>query len=116
MRFKAILAEAARKRYPLSILLIVVGILTTPFPWLFIHFGLELTGAWWSALGIAVGIVVGCALIGLGSVVEDVHDVSMHTMGYDLEIGELEIEEEDAEDIEAIQNDASANEGSEQDA
>ena len=54
MRFKAILAEAARKRYPLSILLIVVGILTTPFPWLFIHFGLELTGAWWSALGIAV--------------------------------------------------------------
>ena len=48
MRFKAILAEAARKRYPLSILLIVLGILIIPFPWLFIRFGLELTGAWWT--------------------------------------------------------------------
>ena len=114
MRFKAILAEAARKRYPLSILLIVVGILITPFPWLFIHFGLELTGAWWSALGIVVGIVVGCALIGLGSVVEDVHDVSMHTMGYDLDFGDYEIEEEDEEDAEASLSDSNADEKPEQ--
>ena len=42
MRFKAILAEEARKRYPLSILLIVVGLLAIPFPYLFIHFDLEL--------------------------------------------------------------------------
>ena len=42
MRFKAILAEEARKRYPLSILLIVVGLLAIPFPYLFIRFGLEL--------------------------------------------------------------------------
>ena len=31
MRFKAILAEEARKRYPLSILLMVVGVLIIPF-------------------------------------------------------------------------------------
>ena len=101
MRFKAILAEEARKRYPLSILLFVVGTLVIPFPWLFIHFQLELNGAWWTALGICIGLVVGCGLIGLGSVVEDVHDVSMHTVGFDLELGDVEIEAYDEEGEEA---------------
>ncbi|MBR1820128.1 MAG: hypothetical protein IJ769_00750 [Clostridia bacterium] len=98
MRFKAILAEAARKRYPLSILLIVVGVLTIPFSYLFVHFGLELTSGWWTALSIGIGVIVGCAVIGLGSLVEDIHDISMHTVGYDLELGE--IEEEYHEDFE----------------
>lgn len=93
MRFKAILAEAARKRYPLSILLIVVGILLIPFPYLFIRFGLEQTEIWWSALGIVIGIFAGCGMIGLGSLVEDIHDISMHTVGFDLELSD---EEEDA--------------------
>jgi len=96
MRFKAILAEEARKRYPLSVLLMVLGVLVIPFPYLFIHFGLEQYGVWWSALGIVVGIVIGCLIVGLGSVVEDVHDISMHTVGFDLELSELE-EEEDGE-------------------
>ena len=94
MRFKAILAEEARKRYPLSILLIVVGLLAIPFPYLFIHFGLELGGTWWTILGVGLGVILGCVIIGLGSLVEDVHDISMHTVGFDLELGEVEIEEE----------------------
>ena len=104
MRFKAILAEAARKRYPLSILLIVLGILIIPFPWLFIRFGLELAGAWWTVLGICIGLFAGCGMIGLGSLVEDIHDISMHTVGFDLEITEpddVEIEyDEEPEDAE----------------
>ena len=90
MRLKAILAEVARKRYPLSIMIIVVGILAIPFPYLFIHFGLELNDFWYSALGICAGVVLGSLIIGLGSLVEDIHDISMHTMGYDLEFGELQ--------------------------
>ena len=102
MRFKAILAEAARKRYPLSILLMVIGVLVIPFPYLFIHFGLELTDFWWSALGICVGVVIGCLIVGLGSLVEDIHDISMHTTGYDLELGEIAEEEyEETEPVEA---------------
>lgn len=103
MRFKAILAEAARKRYPLSILLMVVGVLAIPFTYLFVHFGLELTSLWWTVLSIGLGVIVGCAIIGLGSLVEDIHDISMHTAGYDLELGEVEIEacDEDEEAPEA---------------
>ena len=89
MRYKAILADLARKRYPLSIMLIVIGVLVIPFPYLFIHFGLEFTNFWWSLFGICSGIVSGSVIIGLGSLVEDVHDISMHTVGYDLEIGEM---------------------------
>ena len=103
MRFKAILAEAARKRYPLSILIIVIGVLVIPFPYLFIRYGLELTGPWWVALGVAIGIVTGGIVVGIGSLVEDVHDISMHTAGYDLELGEdveIEYAEDDVEDAE----------------
>ena len=100
MRFKAILAEAARKRYPLSILLMVIGVLAIPFPYLFVHFGLELTTVWWTILSIGLGVILGCVIIGLGSLVEDVHDISMHTVGYDLEIGEIP-EDENPEDAEA---------------
>ena len=101
MRFKAILAEEARKRYPLSILLMVVGVLSIPFTYLFMRFGLELTGTWWTVLSIALGVIVGCAMIGLGSLVEDVHDISMHTVGFDLEMGDIEIlEDEDADEEE----------------
>ena len=114
MRFKAILAEAARKRYPLSVLLMVMGVLVIPFPYLFIHFGLELMDIWWSALGICVGIVVGCLIIGLGSLVEDIHDISMHTVGFDLELSELPEEQwEEEPDDEPIENDeTSANDAS----
>lgn len=100
MRLKAILADIARKRYPLSILIIVVGVLVIPFPFLFICYGLELAGAWWAILGIVTGIVTGSIVIGLGSLVEDIHDISMHTMGYDLEFGEIDVDdvEPEAED------------------
>lgn len=108
MRFKAILAEAARKRYPLSILLMVVGVLAIPFTYLFVHFGLELTSLWWTVLSIGLGVIVGCAVIGLGSIVEDVHDISMHTMGYDLELGEVEIEAYDEEEEAPEAEDAEA--------
>ena len=97
MRYKAILAELARKRYPLSIMLIVIGVLVIPFPYLFIHFGLELTNIWGSMLGICSGIVTGSLIVGLGSLVEDIHDISMHTVGYDLEIGEASGNEEEEE-------------------
>lgn len=112
MRYKAILAELARKRYPLSIMLMVIGVLLIPFPYLFIHFGLELTNFWWSLLGICIGIVNGSLFIGLGSLVEDIHDISMHTVGYDLEITEvpedaLEEEEEVDETQEAPEEKAS---------
>ena len=90
MRYKAILAELARKRYPLSIMLMVIGVLLIPFPYLFIHFGLEFTNFWWSLLGICIGIVNGSLFIGLGSLVEDIHDISMHTVGFDLEVSEPE--------------------------
>ena len=98
MRFKAILAEEARKRYPLSILLMVLGVLAIPFTWLFIRFGLELTGTTWTLLSIGLGVLVGCTMIGLGSLVEDIHDISMHTVGFDLEMGDIEIEPYDGED------------------
>jgi len=98
MRFKAILAEAARKRYPLSVMLMVIGVLVIPFPYLFIHFGLELVDFWWSALGICIGIVAGGLIVGLGSLVEDIHDISMHTVGFDLELGD-EPEDYDEEDF-----------------
>lgn len=97
MRYKAILAELARKCYPLSIMLIVIGVLVIPFPYLFIHFGLELTNIWWSLLGICSGIVTGSLIVGLGSLVEDIHDISMHTVGYDLEIGDVSENEEEEE-------------------
>ena len=103
MRFKAILAEVARKRYPLSILIIVVGVLVIPFNYLFVHFGLELTSTWWTVLSIGVGVVVGCSMIGLGSLVEDIHDISMHTAGYDLELGELPEDAYDEEETDAEQ-------------
>ena len=102
MRYKAILAELARKRYPLSIMLMVIGVLLIPFPYLFIHYGLEFTNFWWSLLGICIGVVNGSLFIGLGSLVEDVHDISMHTVGYDLEITEVQEDElENAEEAEA---------------
>ena len=94
MRFKAILAEAARKRYPLSIMLFVISVLVVPFPYLFIRFGLELTSAWWTAFGIVLGIVVAGLVAGLASLVEDIHDISMHTVGFDLEVTEPEEAEE----------------------
>lgn len=94
MRFKAILAEAARKRYPLSIMLFVISVLALPFPYLFVRFGLELTSAWWTAFGIALGIVVSGLLAGVASLVEDIHDISMHTVGFDLEWTEPEEYEE----------------------
>ena len=109
MRFKAILFEEARKRYPLSILLMVIGVLLIPFPYLFIRFGLEQYNFWWSALGICIGLAVGALIVGLGSLVEDIHDISMHTAGFDLELGEPEegeateegeTDEEDQEDQE----------------
>jgi hypothetical protein len=106
MRYKAILAELARKRYPLSIMLMVIGVLLIPFPYLFIHFGLEFTNFWWSLLGICIGIVNGSLFIGLGSLVEDIHDISMHTVGYDLEVTAVqedvgEDEEEEVDETEA---------------
>lgn len=107
MRFKAILAEEARKRYPLSILLMVIGVLAIPFPYLFVHFGLELTSMWWTVLSIGLGVILGCVIIGLGSLVEDVHDISMHTVGFDLELGEADEEAyedaPEAEDAEAAE-------------
>ena len=110
MRYKAILADLARKRYPLSIMLIVIGVLVIPFPYLFIHFGLELTNFWWSLFGICIGIVSGSVIIGLGSLVEDIHDISMHTVGYDLEITDVQEDEpEDAEEAEETQAAPEAN-------
>jgi hypothetical protein len=114
MRYKAILAELARKRYPLSIMLMVIGVLLIPFPYLFIHFGLEFTNFWWSLLGICIGIVNGSLFIGLGSLVEDIHDISMHTVGYDLEVTEvpedaLDDEEEVDEMQEAPEENAQSN-------
>ena len=116
MRFKAILAEAARKRYPLSILLMVIGVLAIPFPFLFIHFGLELTNIWWSALGIFLGIINGCIIVGLGSLLEDIHDIAMHTVGFDLEVGELPEEEDEEVPDEAgsIPEDAPAEDNTDQ--
>ncbi len=99
MRFKAILAEEARKRYPLSILLMVVGVLAIPFTWLFMRYGLELTGTMWTLLSLGIGVIVGCAMIGLGSLVEDIHDISMHTVGFDLEMGEIEFVPDDEDDM-----------------
>ena len=101
MRYKAILADLARKRYPLSIMLIVIGVAVIPFPYLFIHFGLEFTNFWWSLFGISSGIVTGSVIIGLGSLVEDIHDISMHTVGYDLEIGDIP-EDAEADEAQAV--------------
>lgn len=108
MRYKAILADLARKRYPLSIMLIVIGVLVIPFPYLFIHFGLELTNFWWSMLGICSGVVTGSLIVGLGSLVEDIHDISMHTVGYDLEIGD--VSEDEAEEEYAPEGEGAAEE------
>ena len=114
MRFKAILAEAARKRYPLSIMIIVIGILVIPFPFLFIHYALELTDPWYTALGLVLGVVIGSVVIGLGSLVEDIHDISMHTAGYDMELGDLPEEEYEEEYEELPEEAPEAEEGQEE--
>lgn len=115
MRFKAILAEVARKRFPLSVLIIVIGVLVIPFPYLFIHFALELNGPWWVALGMVIGVVTGCLLIGLGSLVEDIHDISMHTMGYDVELTELPEEENEEEEAEGMPEAETSGQGRQED-
>ncbi len=102
MRFRAILEEQARKRYPLSILMYVVGVLVIPGAYLVARFGFDLTTPRWTVISIGIGLFLCCVMLGLGSIVEDMHDIMMHTVGYDLEITDLPEEEypdeEDAEE------------------
>lgn len=95
MRFKAILEQEARKLYPISILIFVVGLLQIPGSYLLVHFALGLKTVWWTVLSILFGLLVCCLMTGLASIVEDIHDIKMHTAGYDMEFSEYEYEDED---------------------
>ena len=85
MRLRAIYSEEARKPYPIAILIDVVGVLLVPGVFLAFRYGLELTTPWMTAISIGLGLVLCCVMIGLGSIVEDVHDIMTHTIGYVVE-------------------------------
>lgn len=84
MRLRATLFDEALRLYPLAVLINVVGVLMIPGMFCLFRFGLLLTSLRWALVSIGLGIVACCVMLALGSLVEDVHDIKMHTMSYDL--------------------------------
>lgn len=99
MRLRATLYDEALRLYPLAVLINVVGVLMIPGMFCLFRFGLLLTSLRWALVSVGVGIVACCIMLALGSLVEDVHDIKMHTMSYDV------MELIDEADIDAV-NDA----------
>ena len=85
MRLRATFYDEALKPYPLAVLINIVGILLVPGTFLLFHFGLGLTSMRWTFVSIGLGLVACCVMLALGSLVEDVHDIKMHTMCFDVE-------------------------------
>ena len=85
MRLRATFYDEALKPYPLAVLINIVGVLMVPGMFLLFRFGFNLASARWTFVSIALGLIACCVMLGLGSLVEDVHDIKMHTMCFDLE-------------------------------
>ena len=100
MRLRATFYDEALKLYPLAVFINVVGVLLVPGMFCLFRFGLLLTSLRWALLSLGLGIVACCLMLALGSLVEDVHDIKMHTMCFDLEEPDTESEEpvDDAEE------------------
>ena len=85
MRLRATFYDEALRLYPLAILINVVGALLVPGMFCLFRFGLLLTSLRWTLISIGLGLVACCLMLAVGSIVEDVHDIKMHTMCFDLE-------------------------------
>lgn len=85
MRLRATFYDEALKPYPLAVLINIVGVLMVPGMFLLFRFGFNLASARWTFVSIALGLIACCVMLGLGSLVEDVHDIKMHTMCFDVE-------------------------------
>ena len=84
MRLRATLYDEALRLYPLAVMINVVAVLLVPGMFCLFRFGLLLTSLRWALLSLGLGIVACCLMLALGSLVEDVHDIKMHTMSYDV--------------------------------
>ena len=85
MRLRATFYDEALRLYPLAVLINVVGALLVPGMFCLFRFGLLLTSLRWTLISIGLGLVACCLMLAVGSIVEDVHDIKMHTMCFDLE-------------------------------
>ena len=85
MRLRATFYDEALKLYPLAVLINVVGVLLVPGMFCLFRFGLLLSSLRWTFVSIGLGVIACCVMLALGSLVEDVHDIKMHTMCFDLE-------------------------------
>ena len=85
MRLRATFYDEALRLYPLAVLINVVGVLLVPGMFCLFRFGLLLTSLRWTLISIGLGLVACCLMLAIGSIVEDVHDIKMHTMCFDLE-------------------------------
>ncbi len=85
MRLRATFYDEALKPYPLAVLINIVGILLVPGMFLLFRFGLALVSTRWTLVSIGLGLIACCIMLALGSLVEDVHDIKMHTMCFDVE-------------------------------
>ena len=85
MRLRATFYDEALRLYPLAVLINVVGVLLVPGMFCLFRFGLLLTSLRWTLISIGLGLVACCLMLAVGSIVEDVHDIKMHTMCFDLE-------------------------------
>ena len=96
MRLRATFYDEALRPYPLAVLINIVGILLVPGMFFLFRFGLLLRSLRWTLVSIGVGLIACCVMLALGSLVEDVHDIKMHTMCFDLEepIPDAEVREE----------------------
>lgn len=99
MRLRATLYDEALRLYPLAVMINVVGILMVPGMFCLFRFGLLLTSLRWALVSLGLGIVACCIMLALGSLVEDVHDIKMHSMSYD--VVELVDEEDLVDDTKA---------------
>ncbi len=85
MRLRATFYDEALRPYPLAVLINIVGILLVPGTFCLFRFGLLLNSMRWTFVSIGVGLIACCVMLALGSLVEDVHDIKMHTMCFDVE-------------------------------
>ncbi len=85
MRLRATFYDEALRPYPLAVLINIVGILLVPGMFFLFRFGLLLRSLRWTFVSIGLGLIACCVMLALGSLVEDVHDIKMHTMCFDLE-------------------------------
>jgi hypothetical protein len=89
MRLYPVFGYAADRRYPLAVIINVIAVVNILIAALGSYFVLVLllhAPEWAGVLGgLFIGFSSGAVLLALGSLVEDVHDIRLHTAGYNVE-------------------------------